>query len=238
VSTAETLLDTFVAPGRALDRAARGRSAWPPLAVGVAAALAFAAALVPRADFERGARDALDRAPAEVAAKLTPHDVEQALEQARKLGAVTLYAGAVAGPPLVALAVAGLLLAGFRLAGARPAFRPTFAVAAWGMLPLALRDLLALPAVLIRRGIAPEEAGRLLPSSLLALAAGAPARALPVLQSVDLFALWAAGLLALGMAGVAGTSRPRAALVVTLLFAAYLAVRFALPGLVGGPPAP
>jgi hypothetical protein len=238
LSTAETLLETFVAPGRALGSAVRERSAWPALAVAVAAALTFAVALVPRADFERGARDALDRAPADVAAKLTPHDVEQALEQARKLGAATLYAGAVAGPPLLALAIAGLLLAGFRLAGARPAFRPTFAVAAFGTLPLALRDLLALPAVLTRHAIAPEEAGRLLPASLAALAPGAPARALPVLQSLDLFVVWSAALLALGMAGIAGTSRPRAALVVALLFAGYLAVRFAVPGLVGGPPTP
>ncbi len=238
LSTVETFADTFVAPGRGLEAAARGRSVLPPLAVAVAAALAFTAVLVPRADFERGAREALDRAPPDEVQKMTPHEVEQALEQARKLGTVGLYAGAVAGPPILALAMATLLVSGFRVAGARPDFRPTLAVAAWGTLPLALRDLLALPALLAHGGVTPGEAGRLLPSSLLALAPAASARAVPLLQSFDVFLLWSAALVALGMAGVASTSRARAAAVVAFLFAAFVAVRFAVPGLLAGPPRP
>jgi hypothetical protein len=237
-STAETFAGAFVAPRRALAAAAEARRAWPALAASVLASLVFAAVLVLRADLERGAREALDRAPPEVAQKMTPHEVETALEQGRKLAAVGLYAAAVAGPPLLAVAAAALLALAFRVAGARAPFRPTLAVAAWGTLPLALRDLLTLPALLVRSGIAPGEARMLLPSSLAALAPAAPARALPLLEGLDLFALWSAALVTVGMAAVAGTSRGRSAAVIGSLFAASLAVRFALPGLLGGPPTP
>ncbi|HET9596593.1 MAG TPA: YIP1 family protein [Anaeromyxobacteraceae bacterium] len=237
-STAETFAGAFVAPARVLAAAAEARRAWPALAASVLAALLFTAALVPRADLEAGAREALDRAPPEVAQKMTPHEVDTALSQGRKLTAVALYAAALAGPPLLAVAAAALLALAFRVAGARAPFRPTLAVVAWGALPLALRDLLALPAVLTRTGIAPAGARLLLPSSLAALAPDAPARALPLLEALDLFALWSAALVALGMAAVAGTSRTRSAAVVAFLFAASVAVRFALPGLFGGPAAP
>jgi len=237
-STAETFAGAFVAPTRALAAAAEARRAWPALAASVLAALLFTAALVPRADLERGAREALDRAPPDVAQKMTPHEVETALEQGRKLTAVGLYAGAVASPPLLALAAAALLALAFRVAGARAPFRPALAVAAWGTLPLALRDLLAIPALLVRSGIDPGEARLLLPSSLAALAPSAPARALPLLAALDLFSLWSAALVAVGMATVAATSRARSAAVVAFLFTASLAVRFALPGLLGGPPTP
>jgi len=142
--------------------AGRGR---PLTALGLAvvAAVAFAAVAAPRTDFAAAAALALDRSPK--AAEMTPHDREEALALAAKLGRMRLWTDASLGTALAAAAVAGALWAAFRLAGARPAFRATFAVAAHGMLPGAVGRLLAIPAALAHAPLRPSDLGGRLPFS-------------------------------------------------------------------------
>lgn len=231
---ARTLASPSVGLASAVDR----RRSLTALALGTAAALAFAAAAVPRIDHERAAARALDRGPK--AAEMTPHDREEALATARKLGQISGWAGAATGPALTALGAAVALFLAFRVAGTRPAFRETFAVAAHGLLPLWLAKLLAIPAALARAPIPAEEADRLLPSSLAALLpAGASPALGGALGAVDLFALWAAALVAAGMARATGASRRRAFAVVAVLYLAWIAVaRVALPSLAAAGPGP
>ncbi len=237
MSIAQTFADTFVAPERALAAVTARRSFVPPLLASTLAALAFAAVLVPRLDYERSVDEALDRAAiaAPQAQAQTPHEREVAVEAARKMGSVGAYAGALFAPSLRALGIAFALFVGFRLAGQRPAFVPTLAVTAWSLLPLALRALLAIPAVARRGSIAASEVTGLLPSSLAALAPpGASPRLASALSGLDLFSVWALGLLALGMAEVAGATRTRSVAVVASLWVAYLLLfHVALPGLAG-----
>lgn len=230
--TAQLFADTLLAPGRGLAAAARRRSFLPALAAATAASLLAAAVLVPRADFQRTVKEQLEAHP-EAAAQMTPHDREQAFAQAARLGAVTTYAQGLLGPALRTLAAALCLFVAFRIAAAPAPFAPTFAVAAWGTLPLALRDLASLPALWRARGVTVQEAERLLPSSLAALLpAGAPPRLAAAAGAVDLFALWALALVALGMAEVARVDRRRSAAVVILLWASFVLLqRVAAPGL-------
>jgi hypothetical protein len=101
--------------------------------------------------------------------------------------------------------------------------------------PGAIAALLAMPAVLSRRRIAPAELDRLLPASLGALLpAGATGPLASLLWSIDLFSLWAVALVAAGMASVAGVSVRRAAVTVAVLWASHVAVlKVALPALGG-----
>lgn len=213
----------LVAPSRGLDAVVERRRAALALAAATVAALAFAAAAAPRTDFARAAAAALDRSPK--AAEMTPHDREEAIAVAQKVGAIGLWATAVTGPALAALAAAAALWAAFRVAGARPEFRPTLAVAAHGLLPAALAKLLAIPAVLARAPLAAEDLGRLLPSSPAALLPPTASPALAAaLAGLDVFALWGLALVALGMARFSGASRARSAAVVAVLWIAYVAV--------------
>jgi hypothetical protein len=221
-------VQTLVAPARAFDRlAARPRTL---LALGVAtlASLAFAATAVPRIDFDAAATRALEMGPQ--AAEMTPHQLEEAVIQARKVGAIATWFGAALGPSLAILGATLALWLAFKLAGTRPALKATLAVAAHGLLPVFLAPLLALPALLLRAPIGADELPRLLPSSLAALL---PAGASPVLAaalaSVDLFGLWALALLAIGMVRVAGTTRTRVALVMGLLWVAQVGVLKVMP---------
>jgi len=234
MSPSEALSETFVSPIRGLPALAERRSFLPALAASTVAALLFAAAAVPRLDFERAAGDAFDRAAD--ASQATPHQREQALVSARKAGAVREVGTALLGPSLAALGAAAFLWLGLRVAGGRPGFPETFSVASYALLPIALRTLLSIPAAFHRERIPVEDAGRLLPSSLGAfLPVDARGPLAGMLHSVDLFSLWSVALCAVGMAAVARVSLRRAATAAVVLWLGYVGVvKVALPSLAGG----
>ena len=147
------------------------------------------------------------------------------------------YASAALGPALAAIGLALALWLAFRVAGTRPAFKPTLAVAAHALLPLAVAKLLLLPAILAKAPLPAAELGGLLPSSLAALlpAHGSPLVAAAA-SSLDLFAAWTVVLLVLGMARVAGATRLRAGAVVVLLWAGWVVATKLLPASMAGGP--
>jgi len=228
----KTALLIFGTPARALTIAVQERRFTWPILLATGVALAFTALAVPRVDFAKAAEDALDSTPAE-AAKLTPHEREEKIATGAKVSAIYAFAASGAGPALSSLAAALFLWLGFKVAAGKPDLGATLAVAAHAALPLALKQLLTLPALLRSSGLAVADLERLLPSSLASLAA--PGTSLPklaLLGSIDLFALWSVGLAALGMARVAHVSWLRSSMVVGALWATFVLVfRFSLPSL-------
>lgn len=232
MSTSRILADVFVAPARGLAAAAEKKSILPPILIATAVSLLFAAVLVPRVDWEKMARAQLDRV--EATAQLTPHEVEEKVATVRKLGAVSTYGGAAVGSAAMAVIAAFFLWMGLRLAGARPVFLPTLAVASWGLLPGALARLLLLPAVLAHPAVDPRELGAMAPwSAAWFLPEGTKAQLLALASSVNLFSLWIAVLLAIGMAHVAQVSRARAGTVVGILWALATALQMLAAGATG-----
>jgi hypothetical protein len=231
--TVRLFLDALVSPARALAAAAERRTVLPPLVAATAASLLLSLALVPRIDFERGALDRIESQPD--AADVTPHQKEEQLASARKLGAVSGYAGAALGPAAIAFAAALFLWVAFRVAGASPGFAPTMSVAAWALLPRALESLLLLPAALRSGSLSPDAVARLAPwSAAFWLGEVRPPLA-SLASSLNLFGLWSAALLCLGMASVAGTSRARSAAVVIAMWAALVASGMAIAGMGAAP---
>lgn len=214
------LVAALTAPGRGLAAAADRRRLLTAILAATLASLLAAAVVVPRVDF---ARDVPAKLGPE-AATMTPHQLEEAEAQAAKIGAVFGYAGAGLGPAFAVLGTGLACWLAFKVAGTRPGLKPTMAVAAHALLPLALERLLAVPAALAQAPLAASEVPRLLPSSLAALLpASASPVALAAAGALDLFTLWALLLLAGGMARVAGASRLRAGVVVAVLFLAQVA---------------
>jgi len=240
-SDGSVIASTFTAPVAGLASAVERRRSLTALALAMLAALAFAIAAVPRIDYERQAGSLLDKDPK--SAELTPHARGEALATARKIGEISGYAAALLSPALLALGAALSLWLAFRVAGTRPAFKETFAVAAHGMLPVWLARALAIPAALARAPLRVDEVDRLLPSSAAALLPqGAPPALAAALGGLDLFALWAVALVATGMARASGASPRRSAVVTVVLYVAWVAVAKVAPaagpgagGPVGGP---
>lgn len=218
--------DVFASPARGLAAAADRKSFVPPILAATLVSLFFASSFVPRVDWERVARDQLEQSPA--AAQLTPHQMEEAVTTARKLGAVTSYGGAVVGSAAFAVLAAFFLWMGLRVAGAKPGFLPSLAVASWGLLPSAVGRLFTVPALLSRPTVDPRAVGALVPwGAAYWLPAGAKGAALALATSVNLFTLWSAVLLAIGMSIVAQVSRARAGAVVAVLWALLTAAGMA-----------
>jgi hypothetical protein len=200
------------------------------LAIATAVSLATAAVVVPRVDDGPGSPSVDAPAEGQASQEPTEYQREEAARTARKLGQIAGWASAALLPSALAVAAAGLLVVGFRVAGARPSYRPALAVAAHGMLPVWLRGLLRVPAAVAHAPVPREEVPNLLPSSLAALLPSqAPPAWLAFLSGLDLFALWAAVLVALGMARVSGTSRARSAVTTAVLFLAYVALVRVVP---------
>jgi hypothetical protein len=223
---------TLWAPVRALAKAADERRFLWPLLLVVACGVLFAALAAPRLDLAGPAEEQLEKQPDY--AKMTPHDREEKIGQAVKLGTVGLFASEAVLPGVMMLAAAFMLWLGFKVAGGKPGFGATVAVFANAMLPSAIKQLLTLPALLTRaRLLSVQELAGLLPSSLAALAPEKlPLPKLALLGSVDLFALWSVALVAVGMAYVGKVSALRSTVVVAILWASFVLVfRFALPSL-------
>lgn len=228
-----TVLGTFRSPTRALSDASEKKSIAWPLILCTLASVAFMAALLPRLDVRRTISDQLDMVPATQA--MSPHDREEAIETGAKVTKISSAATAAFGPSFNALAVSFCLWLAFMVAGAKPAYLSTLSVTAHAFLPLALRQLLTIPAVLSRGALRLQDVATLLPSNLAALL-GEPAGQLSpkvgLMTALDLFSLWSVVLLAIGMAGAAKVSKLRSGTVVAVLWLSYVAVfHVAVPAL-------
>jgi hypothetical protein len=154
---------------------------------------------------------------------MTPFQREEAIEQARKVGTIGVYAASAFTPALSVLAAAFFLWLAFKVAGTSPPFKGTLAVAAHGLLPVMLSKLLMLPAIFQKAPVDPDLLPRLLPSSL---AAFLPEKISPVALAaagaVDLFAFWSLALVVVGMSRLSGASTRRATITVVILWLAYV----------------
>jgi hypothetical protein len=208
-------------PRRGLDLAVTRRRSLVAILIATAASLLFAAIAVPRLDFEKAASKRLETGPE--AAEMTPFQREEAVEQARKVGSIAVYAGSAFSPALSVLVAAFFLWLGFKVAGTSPPFKGTLAVAAHGLLPTLLAPILMLPAIFMKAPIDPEALTRLLPSSLAAfLPEQASPVALAAAASFDLFSFWSLALVAMGMARLSGASPRRATAVTVVLWLAFV----------------
>jgi hypothetical protein len=219
-----TAAAVLTSPRRGLDLVVARRRSLVAVLIATAASVLVAVVAVPRLDFARAAERKLDLAPAAAQAEMSPFQREEAIEQARKVGSIAVYAGSAFAPGFSVLAAAFFIWLAFKVAGTTPPLKGTVAVTAHALLPVLLAPLLMLPALVWTAPIDAETLGRLLPTSL---AAFLPDQASPVLlaalSSIDLFAAWSLVLLTLGMARLSGATIRRAATVVGLLWLAQVA---------------
>jgi len=229
LGTFRLLADVFASPARGLAAAAERRSVVPPILMATVASLLMSAVLLPRMDWDALARKSIDKMPH--AAQMTLHEQEENTATIRKISTVASYAGAVVGSALLVVVGAFFLWVGLKTAGARPPFVPALAVTSWALLPSAAGKLLLVPALLGHPRIDPQAVGAI-PAWSAAhwLPDGVGAVGLALASSLNLFSLWSAVLLAIGLAQVAQVSRARAGAVVGIVWALATALGMAAAG--------
>ena len=144
------IFTSLVEPGHGLARAVERNRALTAVLLATLLSLLGTGLILPRINQEAVAADRLQP-------EMTQHEREDATQTAVKLFKVQTWAVAAVGPLAQAFLVAFALWLGFRTAGARTAFKPTFTVTAHALVPLALRSLLTAPAAIAHAPVTPAQ---------------------------------------------------------------------------------
>jgi hypothetical protein len=127
-------------------------------------------------------------------------DRKQAVyEQGAQRSKISQYARGIIGWPLLILFSAAINFAAFKLiGGVRVNFGTAFAITAFAHLPMSLRELLAIPVTLLKDPQSIDPQNFLASNPAAFLSDSAPLWQLILFSSLDIFALWAIILMAIG----------------------------------------
>ena len=226
------LANVFVDPKAAFaDIAARPRP-WAPLAIVIAMALVFIACFSQRVGWERYLRHKAETTPQ--FQELPSEQRERAIEMQLKIVPYASYAGPVVGFAGIILAVSGAVLLMVKLTGGTVAFKQMFAITAYAFLPGALERLAAIAVVFLK---SPEDFDLENPTALNLAAFLDPQASkwvASLASSVDLFAIWTAILIAVGItAAVTRTSFGKALAAVITPWIVWIVLKVGWAAIIG-----
>lgn len=223
------LIGAFVNP-RATFESIALRPTWLlPIVVAMVASLAMTSVLVPKLDFEAATREQIENS----GANLSAEEVEQQVAMATKFGSVAAWVSPVLLTPLMYVVLALLFWGATAALGGSTSFKKSLAVAGHGMLPQVLVSLLSIPVVLSRANIDAAQAQAGFLASHLGVLVDATTSPLlfALLASVDVFSIWTAILLAIGLRVVGKLSAGAAALAVGAPWVLWIAIKVGLAAL-------
>jgi hypothetical protein len=172
-----------------------------PMLVMTVVWLALNLVLVRRVDWVEASRQQIERSKfaSSRIEQLPPDQQARAFERAASQAKITRYVRGVIGWPLLIIIIGGIYLGGFKLfGGARLNYKTSLAIVAYAHVPLALRELIGIPVVLLKdpSAIEPEN---FLASNLAAVwGTSVPAWQTVLGAWLDVFGLWALVLTAIG----------------------------------------
>ncbi len=203
-SFAARLVGVFVSPRPTFDDIARKPDFLFPLIAAVIAAVAVTETMLAKIGMERIVRMSIEQSSR--AASMSPEQMEQAVTQGAKFGAILAHLGALLGPPIGLLIIAGLgLLIVNGILGAQLNFKTAFSVTCYANLVTILGVLMALPLILF------GDAEHFNPQNFIPSNVGfflnAHETSKPVYSlasSFDLFTIWFMVVLGIGFSEAAG----------------------------------
>lgn len=217
------LVGVLAAPRRTFAAIAQRPTVLVAMVVLLAIGTAAVFAAYSRIDIAEATRSQLEARGTEV----SPEQLEQMIDVGERFWWIQpLVFGLIFGPIAYLLTAAAFLLL-LRLSGGELSFEQSLSTSLHAFMPQAVAGLLAIPVVLARAEIDPQEmqTGGLLASHLGVFA---PEDASPVLasllSSIDVFSLWTIVLLVLGYGLVARVSRTAATVVTLVLWALYVLI--------------
>lgn len=217
LSQAARLVDAFVAPSKTFTDIKRNASWWLPFLISVALGMAFSFTATQKIGYERLADAVIHQRPSleDRIASSTPAQAAQIHASVESQFKYIVYFTPVI-VILVGLLCAGILLGTVNFGfGGDAKFKQMLAVWFYGMMPLALISLLAIIAIFAGLGVdnfnmqnpVGTNVGYYLPSDTPKWISG-------FADSVDIFSIWCACLLTIGISIVAKVKRSAAAITV------------------------
>ncbi|MBL8295935.1 MAG: YIP1 family protein [Bryobacterales bacterium] len=192
------LVNVFLDPKAAFaDIAVRPRP-WVPLAIVIAIAMVFLACFSQRVGWERYLRQKAETTPQ--FQELPSEQRERAIQMQLKFVPYASYAGPVVGFTGIVVIVAGAVLLMVKLMGGMVAFKQMFSITAYAFLPGALERLAAIGVLFLK---SPDDFDLENPTVLNLGAILDPTTSakwvISLASSVDVFAIWTAILIAVGI---------------------------------------
>lgn len=206
-------------PGRTFEAIAR-RPTWvAPVILWTLISLVITVVLVPKIDYEKVIRRAMEKRGQTV----SEDRLQSIVAQQKRFGGIISYVIGACSPIVVSLIVAAVFLGAFKAFGWDLTFRQSLGVTTHSFVPQFLGAILLLALLARQESVDPSAIGDLLRSNLGFLVDRDSAKALhSLLSSIDLFAIWTAILMILGFSSAAKVRRGQAAGVVITLWALFV----------------
>ena len=218
----ERLMGIFISPGETLADVARKPDFLAPLILLVLGAIAVTETMLWKIGMERIVRMSIEQSSR--ASSMSPDQMDQAVHQGAKIGAIFAHIVGVVGPPIGLLIIAGLgLLIVNLILGAQAKFKTVFSLICYADLVTLLGALMAVAVILFgdpdhfnAQNPVPANVGfflnpREVSKPLYSLA-----------SSADIFTIWFLILIAIGLSE--GTGRKVKPLSIFLVYAGFWVV--------------
>jgi len=201
MSTIGRIVGVFFSPG-ATFRDIVQRPSWiAPMILLIVIWFGLCATLVKKTDWVSYTKQQIEKnkfASSQIEA-LPEERKEAAYEQGAGRSKISQYVRGIIGWPLLLLFSAAINFAAFKLiGGVRVNFGTAFAITAFAHLPMSLRELLAIPVTILKDPQSIDPQNFLASNPAAFLSDSAPVWQLILFGSLDIFALWAVILMAIG----------------------------------------
>jgi Yip1 domain len=196
------------------------RPTWlPPLILWTICSLAVTFVVLPKIDYERIIRDAMEKRGQTV----SEDRMQSIVEGQAKIGNIVGMAWGALAPTFISLLLAAIYLGAFKAFGWDMKFRQALGVTTHAFVPAVVGTLLVIPVISQREQVDPRGMADLVRSNLGFLVSRTDSPALySLLSSIDVFSFWVMALLTVGFSEATGVSRGKAAGVVVSLWALYV----------------
>lgn len=198
-----------------------------PLLLILIVSIAATIITAPRVDWESTVRERMEDDGR------SPDEIEQAVEIVGKFQKFTVPLTAALVPIFLCIIAAAFLLS-FKVMGGEGGFKQSWAMTLYGWIPQLIKGIIATVLIMRAGTVTAEEAGTLLKSNLGFLADMSDQPALfTLLSSIDIFNIWTAVLLVIGLANAHRVSRTKSAAIVLTLWVVVILVRVGLAAMQG-----
>jgi hypothetical protein len=215
----ERLMGIFISPAESFADVARKPDFVAPLILAVLGAIAVTETMLWKIGMERIVRMSIEQSGR--ASSMSPEQMDQAVRQGARFGAIFAHIGGIVGAPILLLILAGLgLLIVNLIFGARTKFKTVFSLICYANLVSLLGSLMAVAVILFgdpdhfnAQNPVPSNVGFFLNPSEVSK----PLYSLA--SSADIFTIWLLILIAVGLAE--GTGRKVKPLLIFLVYAGF-----------------
>ncbi len=208
----------FFSPSRTFEAIARRPTWLAPLVLWTAVSLVVSAVLIPRIDYDKVIRQAMEKR-----GQTVPEERMASIVQSQqRIWNVVGWISAGVVPALTSLFVAVVIWGSFKAFGWDATYRQALGVTTHSFLPGVLGAILLIPLVARQEKMDPAAMGDLLRSNAGFLVERDAKALHSLLGSIDVFSFWSLVLLVIGFAAAAKIRRAQAAGVIVTLWAVFV----------------